>query len=210
VCSKLHLEKYYDPTHIYNEYFVLFTQPIFERRIDEYRHHDNTEHSNYYSTNQHHFVYKCNHNTICRDPRPGEHDAIFQLFYRGFRGVFNHILWLQSRAKQIVNKTHAMDKARNIRDYFIVEQREHEPRQFRRIHNTYYTNIDFLLRVVFRYYYCYYSDVCVFVDDIRVFFLCELDARWRVCRRECGGVDLPVDFLGVSLERKKRARNQNE
>jgi hypothetical protein len=141
--------KYYYPTHIYNEYIVLFAQPIFERRIDEYRHHDDIEHSNYYSTNQYYFVYKCNHNTICRDPGRCEHHAIFQLFYRGFGGVFDYILWLQDRAKQIVNKTDAMDKTRNLRDYSVVEQREHEPRQFRRIHNTYNTNIDFLLCAVF-------------------------------------------------------------
>jgi len=109
--------------HIYiNEYFVLFAQPIFERGIDKYCYHDNLEHSNYYSTNQHHFLYKCNHNTIRRDPRPRNHDAIFQLFYRGFGGVFDYILWLQGRAKQIADKTDAMDKTRNLRDYFIVEQ----------------------------------------------------------------------------------------
>jgi hypothetical protein len=107
---------------IYNEYFVLFTQSIFERRIDQYRDHDNIEHSNYYSTNKHYFVYKCNHNTISRDSRRGEDDAIFQLFYRGFGGVFNYILWLQDRAKQIAHKTHAMDKTRNLRDYSVVEQ----------------------------------------------------------------------------------------
>jgi hypothetical protein len=123
--------KKYDPTHIYNEYFVLFAQSIFERRIDQYRDDDNTEHITYYSTNQHHFVYKCNYNTIRRDTRRCEHDAIFQLFYRGFGGVFDYILWLQGRAKQIAHKTDAMDKTRNLRDYFVVEQREHEPRQFR-------------------------------------------------------------------------------
>ena len=109
--------------HIYiNEYFVLFAQPIFERRIDQYRDDDNTEHSNYYSTNKHNFVYKCNHNTIGRDPRRCEHHAIFQLFYRGFSGVFDYILWLQSCPKQIAHKTDTMDKTRNIRYYFVVEQ----------------------------------------------------------------------------------------